>query len=373
MRSRPVVTIDGPSGAGKTTVSKRVPGAREGPGRIRGLRPRPRARGAGGEAAGDGAGRGRRPRREGHRHGRLPRRGGEILPRRRGRRARPSPLPRNLPARLPAVRGGPAGRPPARRAGQHAGEFPPEGSPRRGVHRHDDPDRGRRGGGDAAARAGSPAVTKKVLIAKSAGFCFGVKRAIAIADETAGKRGEGSGDEAPIQSLGPIIHNPQAVERLQEKGVRGVGTVDDIPCGEAVLRAHGGPRAQTTQSFDNLMAFVTAAMKRFPEVRVFNTICNATALRQQESTGLAERADVMFVLGGYNSANTRRLAEICKAINPRTHHIETEEELTPEMVAGASVAGVTAGASTPQWIIAGFLERLKELWKCDQIEVSFYR
>ncbi|HAM32649.1 MAG: 4-hydroxy-3-methylbut-2-enyl diphosphate reductase [Deltaproteobacteria bacterium RBG_16_66_15] len=297
-------------------------------------------------------------------------------------------------------------------------------------------------------------MTKKVLIAKSAGFCFGVKRAIAIADETAGKRGEGSGDEAPIQSLGPIIHNPQAVERLQEKGVRVVGTVDDITCGKAIIRSHGVTRsdraaleakgvtivdatcpfvtkaqehartlsrngyavvvvgdpnhpevksiisyiekgvpvftsipevaaakgvrkagvvAQTTQSFDNLMAFVTAAMKRFPEVRVFNTICNATALRQQESTGLAERADVMFVLGGYNSANTRRLAEICKAINPRTHHIETGEELTPEMVAGASVAGVTAGASTPQWIIDGFLERLKGLWKGESIQVSFYR
>jgi len=62
-------------------------------------------------------------------------------------------------------------------------------------------------------------VTKKVLIARSAGFCFGVKRAIAIADETARKGEAGDGKEAPIQSLGPIIHNPQAVERLQEKGV----------------------------------------------------------------------------------------------------------------------------------------------------------
>ena len=294
---------------------------------------------------------------------------------------------------------------------------------------------------------------KEILIARSAGFCFGVKRAIAIADDTAGKAME---DRAggPIQSLGPIIHNPQAVERLERKGVRVVGSVDDIACGKAIVRSHGVTRsdraalegkgvtivdatcpfvtkaqehartlsregyavvvvgdpnhpevksiishiekgvpvftsipdakaargvrkagvvAQTTQSFDNLMAFVSAAVKRFPEVRVFNTICNATALRQQESTALAGRTDVMFVLGGYNSANTRRLAEICKAINPRTHHIETEGELAPSMVEGASVAGVTAGASTPQWIIAGFLDRLKELWKCDTIEVSFYR
>ena len=71
----------------------------------------------------------------------------------------------------------------------------------------------------------------------------------------------------------------------------------------------------------------------------------------------------MFVLGGYNSANTRRLAEICKAINPRTHHIETDGELTPSMVEGASGAGVTAGASAPQWILDGFLERLTSVWK----------
>jgi 4-hydroxy-3-methylbut-2-enyl diphosphate reductase len=131
--------------------------------------------------------------------------------------------------------------------------------------------------------------------------------------------------------------------------------------------------AQTTQSFDNLMAFVTTAMKRFPEVRVFNTICNATALRQQESTGLAGKADAMFVLGGYNSANTRRLAEICRAINPRTYHIETAEEITPKMVEGANVVGVTAGASTPQWIIDGLLESFKGLWGGEKIQVSFYQ
>ena len=294
---------------------------------------------------------------------------------------------------------------------------------------------------------------KEVLIARSAGFCFGVKRAIAIADDTAAKAMDGR-TEGPIQSLGPIIHNPQAVERLERKGVRVVGTVEEIACGRAIIRSHGVTRsdrnalegkgvtiidatcpfvtkaqehartlsregygvvvvgdpnhpevksiisyiekgvpvftsvqevksakgvrkagivAQTTQSFDNLMAFVTAAIKRFPEVRVFNTICNATALRQQESTGLAGRADAMFVLGGYNSANTRRLAEICRAINPRTHHIETAEELASEMVSGAKVVGVTAGASTPQWIIDGFVESLKGLWAGEEIQVSFYQ
>jgi 4-hydroxy-3-methylbut-2-enyl diphosphate reductase len=293
---------------------------------------------------------------------------------------------------------------------------------------------------------------KRILIARSAGFCFGVKRAIAIADETAGKA-QADGTEGPIQSLGPIIHNPQAVERLERKGVRVVGSAEEISCGKAIVRSHGVTRsdratlerkgvtivdatcpfvtkaqehartlsregyavvvvgdpnhpevksiisyiekgvpvyasvaevksargtrkagvvAQTTQSFDNLMTFVTAAMKRFPEVRVFNTICNATSLRQQESTRLAGEADAMFVLGGYNSANTRRLAEISREINPRTHHIETAEELTARMVEGANVVGITAGASTPQWIIDGFVEALKALWKGEGIRVSLY-
>jgi 4-hydroxy-3-methylbut-2-enyl diphosphate reductase len=293
---------------------------------------------------------------------------------------------------------------------------------------------------------------KEILIARSAGFCFGVKRAIAIADETAGKAQDDRAS-GPIQSLGPIIHNPQAVERLERKGVRVVGSVEEISCGKAIVRSHGVTRsdraalegkgvaivdatcpfvtkaqehartlsregyavvvvgdpnhpevksivsyietgvpvftsipdvksargvrkagivAQTTQSFDNLMAFVGAAVKRFPEVRVFNTICNATAVRQQESTRLAGKADAMFILGGYNSANTRRLAEISRSINPRTHHIETAEELAPGMVEGANVVGVTAGASTPQWIIDGFVEALKGLWAEERVQVSFY-
>ncbi len=296
---------------------------------------------------------------------------------------------------------------------------------------------------------------KRILIARSAGFCFGVKRAIAIADETAarGQDREG-GEDGPIHSLGPIIHNPQAVERLERKGVHVVSGVDEIACGKAIIRSHGVTRAdrsalegkgvtiidatcpfvakaqdharnlsregyavlvvgdpnhpevksiisyidagvpvftsveelrkckgvrkaaivaQTTQSFDNLMVFVTEAMKRFSEVRVFNTICNATTLRQDESTGLAGKADAMFVLGGYNSANTRRLAEICRAINSRTYHIETGGELTLDMVRGAGIVGVTAGASTPQWIIDGFVERLKGLWEGERVEVSFYQ
>ncbi len=131
--------------------------------------------------------------------------------------------------------------------------------------------------------------------------------------------------------------------------------------------------AQTTQSFENLMQFVSIALKKIQEVRVYNTICNATVLRQKESTAVARKADVMIVLGGYNSANTRRLAEICKESNPRTHHIETAGELPPDALDGVSCVGVTAGASTPEWIIEELLARIRATWREEKIQVSFYQ
>ena len=295
---------------------------------------------------------------------------------------------------------------------------------------------------------------KQILIARSAGFCFGVKRAISIANETAEGAGGAFSADGPIYSLGPLIHNPQAVKELEGRGVHVVESVDQIPCGQVVVRSHGitrpdhealvakgvriidatcpfvnkaqeharslsregyavvvvgdanhpevksivsfiepgvpiltslediragggirkaGVVAQTTQSFDNLMEFVSAALRKFPEVRVYNTICHATILRQRESTAVAGKADVMIVLGGYNSANTRRLAEICREINPRTHHIETADELSGGLVAGAGCLGVTAGASTPQWIIDGLVAKIREMWKDEAVDVAYYK
>lgn len=297
---------------------------------------------------------------------------------------------------------------------------------------------------------------KRILIARSAGFCFGVKRAISIADETAGKAaaGDAGTENLPIHSLGPLIHNPQAVEELEKKGVHVVESVDDIPCGKVIVRSHGISRrdadalagkkvqiidatcpfvkkaqeyarslsregyavtvvgdanhpevksiisyiqagvpiltslsdiqeaagirkmgivAQTTQSFENLMEFVSVALKKVPEVRVYNTICHATVLRQKESTAVARNADVMIVLGGYNSANTRRLAEICREFNPRVHHIETASELSPETLSEVSCVGVTAGASTPEWIIEELVDRIRKIWREEKIQVSYYQ
>lgn len=281
----------------------------------------------------------------------------------------------------------------------------------------------------------------KVILAQRAGFCFGVKRAANMALEAAEK------STCPICSLGPIIHSPQLVAQLEEKGVRVVKKVDDLPDGGVIIRSHGvtaeemaairerrleiidatcpfvkkaqeyaallsregydvvlvgeaehpevqgivsyarsgkgevytvanrqeaerlpsrgriGVVAQTTQSLDNLRQVVEVCLERSKELRVFNTICDATAVRQNEARSIARQVDLMLVIGGYNSANTTRLAQICREIQPRTHHVETAAEIDPAWFAGVETVGVTAGASTPRWIIEEVVTRLDELEK----------
>jgi 4-hydroxy-3-methylbut-2-enyl diphosphate reductase len=119
--------------------------------------------------------------------------------------------------------------------------------------------------------------------------------------------------------------------------------------------------AQTTQSLENLQRVASALLARAQELKVINTICNATTDLQIETRILARRVDVMFVVGGRNSANTARLAEICREAGVTTLHIETAAEIDATAVAGARFAGITAGTSTPDWIIQQVVDRLKEL------------
>jgi len=276
-----------------------------------------------------------------------------------------------------------------------------------------------------------------VIIAKRAGFCFGVKRATQMAFEAAGK-----GDKT--YTLGPIIHSPQVVQKLEEMGVKVVRDLDNTNSGTIIIRSHGvlasemdeavqkqleivdatcpfvkkaqehvkslseagygvvvvgdadhpevqgivsyggdkvfvvgsgeevkrlpkmnkiGVVAQTTQSFENLKNVVSECLLRGGEIRVFNTICDATAVRQEEAKELACRVDCMLVVGGFNSANTRRLAEVCAEIQPRTYHIETAAEIDPAWFVNVERVGVTAGASTPKWIIDEVVGRIEELNK----------
>ena len=105
---------------------------------------------------------------------------------------------------------------------------------------------------------------------------------------------------------------------------------------------------QTTQSRHNLRELVSALVGRCEELRVIDTICEATSLRQEAAAKLANDSDIVVVIGGRNSANTTRLAQICSTFCPRTHHIESSSELEGSWFEGAENIGVTAGASTPQ-------------------------
>lgn len=275
----------------------------------------------------------------------------------------------------------------------------------------------------------------EIVLARKAGFCFGVKRATQMAFDAASTKSDAF-------TLGPIIHSPQVVDRLNQMGVRVEKALDQITAGTVILRSHGvraeelaeanakgldvvdatcpfvrkaqehvrflssegytvivvgevehpevkgivsyasgdvhvvadgaavaslprmakiGIVAQTTQPFKNLADAVQACLKRGGEIRIFNTICDATTVRQDEAEHLAGQVDCMIVVGGYNSANTCRLRELCTAIQPKTYHIETAEEIDPSWFGSVDRVGVTAGASTPKWIIDTVLERLAEI------------
>ena len=118
---------------------------------------------------------------------------------------------------------------------------------------------------------------------------------------------------------------------------------------------------QTTQTAARLAEVAGALAPRVEELKVVNTICEATSERQDAAARLAAEADCMIVIGGRQSGNTRRLAQICAERCPRTHHIEDADELDPAWIAGAGLIGVTAGASTPEAHIDRLRRRLEEV------------
>ncbi|WP_248922527.1 4-hydroxy-3-methylbut-2-enyl diphosphate reductase [Olsenella intestinalis] len=277
--------------------------------------------------------------------------------------------------------------------------------------------------------------TPQIVVAREAGACYGVNRALDLVREAA------EGEGGPIHTLGPLIHNPTVVAELESKGVGVVESPEEVSGGTIVLRTHGVPPAeeksareaadrvldatcpfvlrahkaaerldaegyqvivfgeaghpevlgtlghareplviedpsqlegvevgrkvgvvvQTTQSRARLRELVCALLGRADEVRVIDTICEATSLRQAAAAELAGRADVMVVIGGRNSANTCRLAQICGESCARVHHIEVAGELEASNFEGAETIGVTAGASTPQAQIDEVCERICEL------------
>lgn len=277
----------------------------------------------------------------------------------------------------------------------------------------------------------------KVIVAKHAGVCYGVQRALDLAQKSV-DTAQGSA----VYSLGPLIHNPQAVEQLKESGVNVAQSVEEISEGTLIIRSHGvapeiidqakreglrvvdatcphvskaqdaarllaaqgycvvivgeadhpevagikayagqdalvvsradelparlpsrrvGVVVQTTQVVEGLNEVVSNLLTRTSELRVYNTICSATSLRQTAARELASEVDVVVVVGGHNSGNTTRLAEICREVNPRTFHVETADELEKSWFEGAATVGVTAGASTPDEQMQGVIERIEEM------------
>lgn len=127
------------------------------------------------------------------------------------------------------------------------------------------------------------------------------------------------------------------------------------------LKPKVGVVVQTTQTAQRLSEVVAALAPRVRELRVVNTICKATEERQRAAAELAATSDCMIVVGGKNSGNTRRLAEICADACASTHHIESEDELDPAWFAGAREVGITAGASTPQEHIDRVRARIEQI------------
>ena len=281
---------------------------------------------------------------------------------------------------------------------------------------------------------------REVILAKSAGFCFGVRRAVELAQQVA-QSGQ------PYVMLGPVIHNDHVIADLEAQGVRCVASLEEVPpgCG-VIIRSHGEGKAVYDQlaamgcpvaaatcvkvahiheivkdASDRGRQVISIGAPEHPEVKaiagwcigakifrnvaeltefleiwnensqkpvtlvsqttstdriwipcrekvkkectnaeIFDTICNATCMRQSEAQSLAERCQAMIVIGDRKSSNTTRLAELCRAHCPLVYHISRAEELDPRKVSGVASVGITAGASTPGWIIKEVKDKMSE-------------
>lgn len=127
------------------------------------------------------------------------------------------------------------------------------------------------------------------------------------------------------------------------------------------LRGRIAVMSQTTQSQENFRQIVGDLSLRTKELRVVNTLCPAITVRQEEAERLVEEVDALVIIGGHHSSNTTRLAEIGRSHSLPTHHVEGPEEIDPSWFAGVQKVGVMSGASTPEWIIADVITRLREI------------
>lgn len=275
----------------------------------------------------------------------------------------------------------------------------------------------------------------EIVLADHAGFCFGVKRATDMVIKLAKESNQ------QLYTLGPLIHNPQVVQRLEEMGVKTIEDYSGLTEGIVLIRSHGVPPqvikdieaqglevvdatcpfvkraqehakqlaedgyqvlicgdqdhpevigivgsvnantlvvktadelkqknlqtkvgiiAQTTLSIQNFKDVISKVVELAKDIKIHNTICTTTEKKQKAASDLAKKVDLMLVIGGRNSANTNRLVEICHTTEVKTYHIETASELKKDWFHSVRLIGVTAGASTPTWIIKEVLDVMSE-------------
>ncbi|NLM44431.1 MAG: bifunctional 4-hydroxy-3-methylbut-2-enyl diphosphate reductase/30S ribosomal protein S1 [Clostridiales bacterium] len=278
----------------------------------------------------------------------------------------------------------------------------------------------------------------KIILDKNAGFCFGVKNAVAQTLRTINEN-----PNKKIFTYGPLIHNRHVTEDLKTKGVEEINNLTDIEYNNSliIIRSHGVPKSLlkeivnkgfqyvdctcpfvsrihriVEEKYDDGYKIVIVGDKNHPEVigingwcnneaiiiddekmvdklpyydkiclvaqttfsknlwhsikervkdkfinaDIFDTICNATENRQKSVTELAQKVDVMLVIGGLNSSNTIKLYEIAKHLCPNTYHLESAEDLPKETIMKAETIGITAGASTPDWINKEVIEKMED-------------
>ena len=156
-----------------------------------------------------------------------------------------------------------------------------------------------------------------------------------------------------VESILSWTHGQGRALRFPEE----MPSIEDSPMSLGIL-------SQTTQNVDAFAAFasklVSLHLGSIEELRVVNTICDATKKRQEAALELAKKVELMIVIGGYNSANTGRLAEVCASTGVETHHVEAAWELEPEQLKGKRI-GVSAGASTPDHVIRDVVARLNNI------------
>jgi len=178
------------------------------------------------------------------------------------------------------------------------------------------------------------------------------QRAATLADEGYEVVIIGDGDHPEVRAIAGYA-GPAAVIVNSEEEAAAVPRTEKI-----------GVVMQTTHAASACRLIVGVLLDKAQEVRVFNTLCDATAKRQKAALELAGEVDVMVVVGGRNSANTGRLAQICRRAGARTYHVETAEELSAGWFEGVGTVGVTAGTSTPDWVIEEVVAKLRR-WKTD--------